>query len=642
MDFFAHQDRAHRNTRRLIVLFCIAVGGIVLSLYFLSRIVMFFAQCSGKQLCVLKWWDPATFVGITIGVAVFVGMLSLVKILSLRRGGATVAAMLGGIPVDRGTKDPKRRILLNVVEEMAIASGIPVPDVFVLESEQGINAFAAGVSPENAAISVSRGCLDHLSRDELQGVIAHEFSHILSGDMRLNIHIMGVLFGIFALTIVGRSVLRGMRRSRGKGAAIVALTGLGLLMVGSIGTFVGRLIQSAVCRQREFLADASAVQFTRNPRGIAGALMKIGGLAGGSLLQTPAAEQASHLFFGQGVKSFLLPGLLASHPPLAERIRRIDPSFEGTFPFLEGPAAGMSGGAELGAKIEGLVTRLASTKSMYVKPEHIIESVGKPSEESLKIAAAIISMMPDELKRAAADRLRAQHLVYAMLLDHDVSERARQWERLARLLRPEELADVEELYRAMEGLNSRLTLPLVELALPSLRANIEDGIERFSNRANVLIAADERVTLFEFIIQWMIEHRVMVEGGSVPRTVYTKMKPLLTDVEVLLSVLAKAGSEGDIKRAQSSFAEGRAMIAEFEGKAPSIELSSEIPLGDLKRSLNRLALASFKLTGHIVDACAHCVICDDRVTVREGELLRVMSLALRSPIPPFLGPDVTR
>ena len=239
-----------------------------------------------------------------------------------------VARELGGTPVATDVRDPLRRRYRNIVEEMAIASGVPVPEIYVLEAENGINAFAAGYAPGDAAIAVTRGALETLDRDELQGVVAHEFSHILNGDMRLNIRLMGVLFGIMVLGLIGRLIVRGgyhtsiVSSRRDRGTPVVLIVGLGLVILGGIGVFFARLIKAGVSRQREYLADASAVQFTRQSEGIANALKKIGGYADGSSITAADPEEVSHMLFGSGSR---LAGLFATHPPLTKRIQALDP-----------------------------------------------------------------------------------------------------------------------------------------------------------------------------------------------------------------------------------------------------------------------------------------------------------------------------
>ncbi|RMH57559.1 MAG: hypothetical protein D6679_06370, partial [Candidatus Hydrogenedentota bacterium] len=326
INFFEHQERARKKTGQLVLLFLLAVLAIIAAVY-----ASFYAivSLSGKKGPILDPTDPFLFLVITGGTLGVIALGTAYKIVQLREGGSAIAQALGGRKIPRTTTNLDERKILNVVEEMAIASGCRVPEVYLLE-ESSINAFAAGFHPNEAVIGITRGAIERLSRDELQGVIAHEFSHIFNGDMKLNIQLIGVIHGIIVINLIGYWLLRSLRfsgrsRSREKGGGgllAILLFGLALFLIGLIGAFFGRLIQAAVSRQREFLADASAVQFTRNPRGIGGALKKIARLTAGSLIQHPNAGQAAHLFFGQGV-AFSFGGLLATHPPIEERIQRV-------------------------------------------------------------------------------------------------------------------------------------------------------------------------------------------------------------------------------------------------------------------------------------------------------------------------------
>ncbi|MEM7385873.1 MAG: M48 family metallopeptidase, partial [Verrucomicrobiota bacterium] len=342
MDFFESQDQARRKSRWLILYFLLAIAGIVGSVYLAAIGVSHFVLKSGS----FQLWQADTFLWVTVVTVIVIFGGSGFKTLQLSGGGSVVALDLGGRRVDTDTTDTYERRLLNVVEEMAIASGVPVPDVYVLEREEGINAFAAGKTSSDAVVGVTRGCMTLLSRDELQAVVAHEFSHILNGDMRLNLRLIGLLHGILIVSILGQILMRVMgearwtsssRDDRGGGAALflgLLVFGLALWAIGAIGVFFGRMIKSAVSRQREFLADASAVQFTRNPDGMTGALKKIGAHSQHGLLKNPRAEEASHLFFSTGITN-RLSAALATHPPLETRIERIDPSWDGRFPTLD-------------------------------------------------------------------------------------------------------------------------------------------------------------------------------------------------------------------------------------------------------------------------------------------------------------------
>ena len=347
MDFFQHQDEARKSSNRLVVLFALAVIGIVLSVHFSISALFFWGQASASGSdpnYSFNWFDLDRLVFFAGSTLLVILLGSLYKTWRLSDGGHSIAQLLGGRPLAPNTTDTHERRMLNVVEEMAIASGVPVPTVYLMDGEESINAFAAGFTPQDAVIGVTRGTLELLNRDELQGVIAHEFSHIFNGDMRLNLRLMGVLHGILVIALIGyfilrTSMFRGSSRGRNGGAAALPLIGLVLVVLGYVGVFFGRMIKSAVSRQREYLADASAVQFTRNPDGIGGALKKIGGLAEGSLIMSPNAEQASHFFFSDGKYGKVRAALsgvshfafLSTHPPIKDRIRRIDRGWNGRF-----------------------------------------------------------------------------------------------------------------------------------------------------------------------------------------------------------------------------------------------------------------------------------------------------------------------
>ncbi|MCX7701923.1 MAG: M48 family metallopeptidase, partial [Gemmataceae bacterium] len=344
-NFFEHQQLARQRTKYLVFLYGIAVAGTVLLTYFVVWAIFYLPTLDPERLKTAsglsvsgiplsELFEPQLFLLVTGTTVLLIGGMTALKLSELSSGGKAVAEMLGGRLVTTPTSDFHEKRLLNVVEEMAIASGIPVPPVYVLDGEGGINAFAAGYAPDQAVIGVSRGALEYLNRDELQGVIAHEFSHILNGDMRLNIRLIAIIFGIMGLAAFGSILLRTRSRND-KGAGQIILLGLGLYLLGIVGAFVGNIIKAMVSRQREFLADASAVQFTRNPDGIGGALKKIGGLKDGAAIRNEHAPEAAHMFFADALSR--LTDLFATHPPLPERIRRIDPKWDGTFPKVTRP-----------------------------------------------------------------------------------------------------------------------------------------------------------------------------------------------------------------------------------------------------------------------------------------------------------------
>jgi Zn-dependent protease with chaperone function len=345
MDFFQRQDNARRRTRWLVVYFIGAIFGLACTFYVISLPPYF----HGNPESVGAFWHPELFQVVVSVILIIIALGSLIKAIKLRKGGKAIALAMGGRALTQAATDPDERELQNIVEEMSIASGVPMPAVYVLDREPGINAFAAGFRPEDAVIGVTNGAMRFLTRDELQGVIAHEFSHILNGDMRLNLRLVAWLHGILWIAIVGRGLLEGARRcipwnseaddlkKAGLGLFFIG-TGVGVIIygLGSGGVFFGHLIKSAVARQREFLADAAAVQFTRNPMGLANALKKIGGLAHGSRIRSPLAEEASHMFFGNSLRASWF-GFFATHPSLKKRIKLLDPNFDGRFPHVTFP-----------------------------------------------------------------------------------------------------------------------------------------------------------------------------------------------------------------------------------------------------------------------------------------------------------------
>ena len=444
----------------------------------------------------IDFWNLELFLWVVGGTLAVVTMGSIFKVIELSGGGSKVATMLGGRPLNPVTQDPDERRLMNVIEEMAIASGVPVPEVFIMEDEKSINAFAAGTTLDNAAIGVTRGCMRLLTRDELQGVMAHEFSHILNGDMKMNIRLIGVLNGILCLAIIGRVLLyvRGGGRNKNNIAPII---GIALLLLGSIGLFFGRLIKSAVSRQREFLADASAVQFTRNPDSIAGALKKIGGLNYGSRLENSHAEEASHMFFGNGMaKSW--SSMFATHPPLTERIKAIDPSFNGKFPKVTFPESGSVPPArDERPKTRGhafpfpeVVSGMAAQAPIHVQPQQIFDQVAAPSRVHLDYATGLLENLPDTVREAAHETFSACALVYVLLLSPDKSMQVEQLKLLEKECQLPVFSEVLRLLQEVAKLDARCRLPLIDLSLPALRQLSKDQFENFSRIVRKIIESD--------------------------------------------------------------------------------------------------------------------------------------------------------
>src|SRR3990170_1063162 len=480
MNFFESQDRAHKNTALLVVLFVLAVIALIIMTNLLLMVV--FGYINSEQLrdggTLIRQMDWQTFVAVGAGVGVVVLAGSLYKIMALSAGGKVVAASLGGQLIPKNAQDLNQRKLLNVVEEMAIASGTPAPPVYLLANEPGINAFAAGFSPRDAVIGVTQGAIDHLSREQLQGVIAHEFSHIFNGDMRLNLRLMGALNGILILGILGYYLLystsiSGRRRSNNKSAGGILALAIGLIVIGFAGTFFGGLIKASVSRQREYLADASAVQFTRNPDGIAGALKRIGGLESGSKVENPGASEVSHAFFAQGI-SGLMQWLSATHPPLAKRILRIDPHWDGKFDFSDpadpAQAEKQAGESETVTR-HAVANKVAAVAAGAAMAEVMtaIDQIGNPKPEAVNDARSLLSELSVVVKEAAREPHGARAVIYSLALDKGQEVRARQLKQLQDHADPDVYALTLMLMPQMDGLDIRFRLPIIDIAIPALK-----------------------------------------------------------------------------------------------------------------------------------------------------------------------------
>ncbi|MCL4787969.1 MAG: M48 family metalloprotease [Verrucomicrobia bacterium] len=646
MDFFARQDKARKNTKLLVFYFVIAVLLIIASVYFVSLVVFAGVAAQGRPpqaAPAVALWNPQLLLYVALGTLAVVACGSAVKISQLASGGGAVAQSLGGRRLSPKTNVPDERKLLNVVEEMALASGVPVPQVYVLDREMGINAFAAGHTPGDAAIGVTRGCIQLLKRDELQGVIAHEFSHILNGDMRLNLRLMGIIFGILCLAVVGRVLIytRGRKNP-------LPLLGLALIIIGWVGVFFGRLIQAAVSRQREFLADAAAVQFTRNPAGLSGALQKIGGLVYGSKLTSPHAAEASHMFFGNGLGEAALNSL-ATHPPLEKRIRAIDPHWDGKFPRVIQPVGDEAASERPRQprppaippvipfpRPHASALAAASLSSTSVQPQTVLPSLGAPTALHLRYAEELRDSLPDGIQVAAREPLKAVAMIYALLLSHDAATREQQLLQLARQASREVHETTAALVPEVQPVAARARLPLVELAMPALRELPLEEFQSFTRTLKWLIENDRQIDLFEFVLQKIIRHHLEPHFAQKrpPAAQYYSIKPLVADCGVLLSALAHIGGT-DPAQAANAFRKGASHL-----RAGDLELKllprEKAGLAAVDAALNRLALAVPQIKKNLLEACVQVVGADGVIQEHEAELLRAIADTLDCPIPPFV------
>jgi Zn-dependent protease with chaperone function len=613
MDFFDKQQRASRKTKWLVCYFLLAVVGIILTLQVVLALIIGTPPT-----------DPELFLMVSVGVVAMVVLGSVVKSIELSKGGRAVAAMLGGTPVDMNSREPAEQRLINVVEEMAIASGVPVPEIYVLE-DQTINAFAAGHGPGDSAIGVTRGCIDRLTRDELQGVIGHEFSHILHGDMRLNIRLIGILNGILFLALIGGFLLRmgiyaprsdsSDGKSKAAGFLIFMGGGLALYLVGWIGVFFGKLIKAAVCRQREFLADASSVQYTRNPEGLAGALAKISKFS--SRIESPRAEEASHLFFGSGIGDSWL-ALFATHPPIEERIAEIAPGFD-------------IAAAKASAQVAFASPKVQ--KAQTVVGGRLAESL-LPGAPRVLEAAALLAGLPEDARSASRELHGACALLYSLLLSDEEKLRERQFA----------LIDADDAFRAeilghyeqRAGLSSAQRLGLVDISIPTLRHLSHEQYAVFRDNVKKLAAADGKIELFEYTLQKiLVRHLDLYFTNATGNAVaFKSLLPLLPETGVVLSALASVDPRSPEQR-DEAFRSGVSELLVKPSAFP-LERTETIDLQAFDSALDKIALAAPDVKRTILTACGAVVMHDGEVNDEEVELLRAISDTLDCPVPPFV------
>jgi len=659
MDFFERQHKAKKKTGVLVFLFGVAVLLISLLNFLIIAAVIPFVD-EGRN---FSLQDPMLAMYVVLGTFVVISLAGLYRKSQLSDGGSSIASMMGGRLVNMASTDPDEQKLMNVVEEMAIASSVPMPEVFVMNEEKAINAFAAGYTVDDAVIGVTDGCMRRLSRDELQGVIAHEFSHILNQDMRLNLRLVAVVFGLFVLSQLGRLMIQigfnssGRRsssnRDEGSGGAVIGIAGLGIMAAGGLGILMGNLIKSAVSRQREYLADSSAVQFTRNPEGLAGALKKIGAMATGSRLLTPHAEEASHMFFGNGMSESWF-SFAATHPPLLDRILLLEPSFAGDFSEVKFeerrsptakpdskarrtqsgiPIPGM--GDALGQALPPVIMGLAAAGQVQVgSAAAVADSIGNPTQQHIDFAAALLASLPEAVRAAARDTHDACALVFALLLDpKDGPVQKKQLGQVDKLFGEQMAKATLKLSADVASLDPRAKLPVADLAVGSLRRMAKDQFERFNKLLESLAAADEKIDLFEFslsklVIRHLAPHFVKQQKKTAR---YYSLKKLSHECSVLISSLACTAGSND-ETIQTAYAAGSSHLdATRLTQLPDVDCG----LQELDQALVTLDGVSINLKRKLIEAAAATVSADGYLQIQEAELLRAISDSLGCPMPPL-------
>ena len=642
MTFFARQEAARRKTRVLLVYYVAAVVTIVCAFYFASRAITALALGSavrrhqiageaggtGAHFPVFAW-DPFWML-VTAGVSfAVIGGGTLFRRASLAGGGAAVARSAGGREITPGDNDGfLERRLLNIVEEAALASGVPVPRVFVLDDESGINAFAAGFSLRDAAVAVTRGALEQLSREELHGVVAHEFSHIKNGDMRLNSWLLGILFGILVTSIAGRFLMRSIRFARvsrnkkgggGGGVLIVLLSGLALWVIGSLGVLFARLIQASVSRQREFLADASAVQFTRNPAGLAGALKRIGAAGYGGAMRCANRSELSHMLFSSGTK---LSSLFASHPPILTRVLQLEPGFTGDFkPWQRQPheanTKGSNKDAAVAAGEAGVGLAALAQNGAEVEP-----------------CGSLPGIEPG-LREALTRPLDAAGALYGLLLSGDEHERQRQ---RGKIFTAEGAALADGAVRwseVLRGAGLKECRQVVDLAVEGTRQRDADGRAACLTLVRELAEADRSITLFEALLMGRAQRALQPPG--VVRGFYSKPLPpaqVRSEAATVLGVMAYMGQPQDDAAASAAWREGAARASSFGVGGLTAPVRRDCTLNAFDTAVKRLDGLSPLFKGELIMACSFVMRADGELTQDETELLSALADLLDMPLPP--------
>ncbi len=668
MDFFEHQDQARKRTRTLVIYFAISVILTMVAIYALCALGLSYltsdsapdSPYQSRQSLDLNWLEPMTdglpfdtelmlMVFLITGAIIFLG--SSVKTFQLSKGGKSIAIMLGGQRLQPNTGSPQEKRLLNIVEEMAIASGSPIPEVYLLPQETSINAFAAGFTPSDAAIGVTRGTMELLTRDELQGVIAHEFSHILNGDMRLNMQMTCLTHGILFIAEAGIMLLRlpfrgalylSASRDSKKGGMPVQLilgmlaVGVMLMLVGSIGYFFAQLIKSAVSRQREFLADAAAVQFTRNPEGIGMALKKIGGLSIGSTITASQNAEASHFFFANGLASSWFE-MFATHPPLAERIAVIDPSFDGTFPKVKAlrPDPIVEDGTYQKKTQERPGIFIGDQGTVQVAG--LVASAGQLTPTAIAAAHAMTQSLPAPLYAASHDPFGARAVAYGLLLSEDTEVADSQRELLQQQADPAVLQELERLMPEFANIKTRQHLVLVDLCIPALRQLSPEQYQTFRHIVSGLAAADQAISLFEYCLEKVLIRHLDSSFNPIQATRPSvhSLLPVWQECIQLLGALAYVESE-TYEEAQAAFDAGiqQLNLANRDATLPAREQAG---LVQVDAALNACAGLTPMHKRNLLFACSQVVLKFRGCGNEEAELIRAIADTLDCPLPPFIA-----
>jgi len=647
MNFFEAQDSARRSTTVLVLLFLLAITGLLVLSNYIVFIYMYLVEYSELAFSAAQLklvFDVELSTMLSSAILLFICLGSLYKLAQLSSGGS-VAQHLGGIIIPRSSDDPLHKKILNVVEEMAIASGTPVPQVYIL-NEQGINAFAAGWKTTNVVIGITQGALERLTRDELQGVIAHEFSHIFNGDMRLNIRLIAILHGILMIGMLGRVILRSLRfmrtsrNSKGSGQAMMLVIGIGgaLAVVGYTGTFFGNWIKSLISRQREYLADASAVQFTRNNEGIANALKKIGGAIPGSAILAASVDEYSHAYFALGDTGINFFSF-STHPPLKQRILRIQPNWDGQYffddrkPVVEDQHADHQ---QVKDKKRNFATSVAVTGAAVTLNDamHALDTIGDVSQQQIDAAQLWHKQLPDVVLSNAENPYGAQALILALLLHKKKQVKDKQLAVLNDVIGELHSNNVKQLQAEVSTVAKEQTLALIDLCLPTLREMTVEQYQRFKDCVQKLITADNKVDLREWIVQRVVLQHLDEQYGKRTKPVakYFILGSAKHASELMLSLLSYLEHSDEVEAKQAFDNAKRSVSAGALNLLPKDSIS----LDSLNEAMDELEYLKPPIKKRFLQACVSCISYDGKVNIKAYELTRAIASCLDCPMPPVL------
>jgi len=546
MDFYKEQENSKKKSALLLLIFIISICVVVffVGMFFIAIDVFVYEEGTKSFNLTPSYILQNARLNVIISsfLSIFIVIVygASKKFDELERGGYVIANELGGRLLFGESASSKEKTLINVADEMSLAAGVGSVPIYIIENKH-INAFVAGTTYDNAVLSVTRGAVELLNRDELQGVIAHEFSHIFNGDMKLNNFASGCISGILYIFIIGTELFFPLQFTATKHFSgitpkdvlrifVYPLTmsaGIALMLLGVVGVACAAFMQFALNRQREYLADASAVQFTRYPQGIANALKKIGMY--GDTLNNLRAGCYEHIFFSSH-----------SSPSVGKRIKKIEPHWDGEF-------------IETRDKQDEIFSRkkihplTMSIKALTVA--HILGQItnsGVINDRALKHAKEVLNSIPDNVKQNAQNPLGAEFIIYTLLLDKNHESRKLQCIAIAgKLFKDLKHQDTAvkmlmDMYESIGFLEPVAYLDIIHICASTLKNISANQYAVFRKQVNELILHDEHVSVFEWCVRYIVLYPLDMAFGlrKTPLDIHTHIGALKNELEILLSALS--------------------------------------------------------------------------------------------------------